>query len=343
MLYRTTRGKHDVVTAYKTVHADCYVDGGLFLPFRMPQVNKVQIAEWTDCPPTQIIANVLNELFSCELTAWDVELAIGRKPIRMTTVGRQIVAGELWQGSREDVTALVQALSDRIGGNGETPTNWMEIAVRIALLFASYGMIQRTLALKGYQKLDVAAATGDFAMPIAAWYAREMGLPVGNIICGCNVNGGFWDLLNRGEFSTGDRAVPTWTPEANMIVPRNLERLIHGVLGVEENKRYLLCCSQGRTYTLSKEQTEMLNGGLFAAVISDSRVATIIPGVYRTRSYVLSPYAALAYGSVQDFRATTGEENPTLLIADRSPVKDGALVSRLLRIKEPDLRKRVVR
>ena len=343
MLYRTTRGKHDVVTAYKTVHTDCYVDGGLFLPFRMPQVNKVQIEALTDSSATQTIANVLNELFPCALTAWDIELAIGRKPIRMATVGRQITAGELWQGNRKDVTSLVQALSDRIGGNGELPTNWMEIAVRIALLFAAYGMLRASSALKSGQKLDVATATEDFTMPIAAWYAREMGLPMGNIICGCNANGGFWDLLNRGEFSTGDRAVPTWTPEANMIVPRNLERLIHGAFGVEENKRYLQCCSQGRTYTLSQEQLELLNRGLFAAVISDSRVATIIPGVYRTRSYVLDPYAALAYGSVQDFRATTGEERPTLLIADRSPVKDGPLVSRLLKIKEPDLKKRVTR
>lgn len=343
MLYRTTRGKHDVVTAHKTVHADCYVDGGLFLPFRMPQVNRVQIEALTDSSATQTVANVLNELFACELTAWDVELAIGRKPIHVVTMGRQIMAGELWQGNREELTPLVQALSRRIGGDGEQATNWMEIAVRIALLFASYGMLRASSVLKSGQKLDVAVTAGDFAMPVAAWYAREMGLPVGNIICGCNANGGFWDLLNRGEFSTGGRALPTWTPEANIIVPRNLERLIHGVFGVEENKRYLLCSRQGRTYTLSPEQVEMLARGLFAAVISDSRVATIIPGVYRTRSYVLSPYAALAYGGVQDFRATTGEERPTLLIADRSPLKDSALVSRLLKIKELDLRKRVIR
>lgn len=339
MLYRTTRSKHDVVTAYKTVHTDCYVDGGLFLPFRMPKVNKVQIEELTDSSATQTIANVLNELFSCALTAWDVEVAIGRNPIRMATVGRQITAVEHWLGNGERVTSMVQVLSDRIGGNGEEPTNWMEIAVRIALLFASYGKLRASSVLKSGQKLDVATATEDFTMPIAAWYAREMGLPVGEIICGCNANGGFWDLLNRGEFSTGERAVPTWTPEANAIVPRNLERLIHGIFGVEENKRYLQCCSQGKTYTLSQEQLEEFDRGLFAAVISDSRVATIIPGVYRTRNYVLSPYAALAYGSVQDFRATTGEERPTLLIADHSPIKDSALVSRLLQIQEYDLRK----
>ena len=343
MLYRTTRGKYDVVTAFKTIHTDCYVDGGLFLPFRMPKLNITQLATMGGASQAQTIANVLNALFCCELTAWDVELAVGRRPVQMATIGRQIIAGELWNNDREDISRMVRALSSRMGGNAEVPTNWMEIAVRIALLFAAYGMLQSAGTVKGHEKMDVAAATGDFTMSMAAWYAREMGLPVGQIICGCNANGGLWDLLNRGELSTGNRAVPTCTPEANLIVPRNLERLIHGVFGVEENKRYLLYCSKGRTYTVTEEQGQALSRGLFAAVISDSRVSAIIPGVYRTRSYILSPYAALAYGSVQDFRATTGEERPTLLIADRSPAKDGALVSKLLKIKEPDLQKRLTR
>lgn len=327
-----------MVTAYKTIHSDCYHDGGLFLPFRMPKLNRSQI-ETMAASPTQTIADVLNELFSCQLTAWDVEAAIGQKPIRMAPVGRQITAGEFWNCGCEDFAGIVQAFSDRIGEKGLVSTNWMEIAVAIAMIFAAYGMM-RSSAVKYNEKLDIAVATGDFTLPIAAWYAREMGLPIGNIICGCNANGGFWDLLNRGEFSTGDRAIPTWTPDANSVVPRNLERLIHGVLGVEENQRYLLCCSKGRTYTLSEEQMQRLENGIFTAVISDSRIATIIPGVYRTRSYILSPYAALAYGSLQDYRATTGVENPTLLIADRSAVKDSALVSRLLKIKEADLKKR---
>lgn len=343
MLYRTTRGKHDVVTAYKTVHADCYVDGGLFLPFRMPLLNKSRIQAMAASSPSQIMADVLNELFSCGLTAWDVELAIGRRPVHLATIGRQIIAGELWNGERQDARRIVQQLSERIGGSREATTNWMEIGVSIALLFAAYGMLHSAGIVKGEENMDVAAPAGDFTLPMAAWYARQMGLPVGHIICGCNANGGLWELLNRGEFATGARAVSTCTPEASIIVPRNLERLIHGVFGVEENRRYLLCCSKGGTYTLTEEQRSALGSEMFAAVISDSRVGAIIPGVYRTRGYILSPYAALAYGSIQDFRATTGEERPTLLVAQRSPMKDGAFVGRLLKLKDTELQKRLTR
>lgn len=343
MLYRTTRGKHDVVTAYKTVHTDHYVDGGLFLPFRMPRLDPDQIAALSGQSATQIVANVLNELFGTALTDWDVELAIGRRPIRMATIGRQITAGEWWQPGQEDVSMLIQALSLRIGGNTQEPTNWMRIAVPIALLFASFAAMQVSGAVKPGQRLDVAMDIGDFSLPIAAWYARKMGLPLGDIICGCNANGGFWDLLNRGELATGERRIPTWTPDANEVLPRDLERLIHGVFGVEENKRFLSCCQQRQAYVLTQEQLQQLCQGLFTAVVSDHRVASIIPGVYRTRSYILGPYGALAYGSLQDLRATCGGERPTLLVCSRSPLKDGALVSRLLKLREAELKKRMTR
>lgn len=343
MLYRTTRGKHDVVTAFKTVHTDCYGDGGLFLPFRMPKLNRSQIESMARSSSAQIIADVLNALFGFDLTAWDVELAVGRRPVSIVTIGRRLIAGELWRGADGGLEAKVQALSDRLGGYGQAPTNWVRIAVYISLIFAQYGMASSAGAIRSSEKLDIAVATGDFSMPIAAWYAREMGLPIGNILCGSNANGFFWDLLNHGELPTGATAVTTCTPQADMVVPRDLERLIHGVFDVDECKRYLLCCDRRETYTLTEEALARLSGGLFAAVTSDSRMRAVISAVCRSRGYILSPYAALAYGSLQDFRATTGEENQTLLLCDRSPMQDGALVSRVLKIKPTELEKRLAK
>lgn len=339
MLYATTRGKHDVVTAHKAAHTDCYTDGGLFVPFRMPKFHKEQLEALANTTPVQIVADILNLFFSCNLNAWDVELAIGRKPLRAVDIGRNLQCLELWRSSGSDVSQTVQRFSDRIRGGqkGQPPTNWMEIAVRIALLFASYGSQLVSGALRVHRLFDVAVTTGDFAMPMAAWYARQMGLPIGNIICGCNINGSIWDLLNRGEFSTGDTRTVSITPDADIVVPRNLERLISATLDMEDVQRYLLCCSKGRTYTLTEDALQKVGQGMFAAVISDTRVTSIVPGVFRTRKYVLSPYAALAYGSLQDYRAMTGHTRPALLLAERSPLRDRDLLATLLQVSENDL------
>lgn len=339
MLYATTRGKHDVVTAHKAAHTDCYTDGGLYVPFRMPVFQKEQLEALSSTVPTQIIADILNTFFSCGLTAKDVEAVMGANPIRSTALGRRLLVAEMWHSSGRDVDLAVQKIYDRIcaGQKGQLPTNWMHIAVRIALLFAAYGSLLSTGTLRAHRVFDVAVTTGDFAAPMAAWYGRQMGLPIGNIVCGCNSNGGFWDLLNRGEFSTGDARIATATPEADIVVPRNLERLISGVLEGEEVSRYLQCCSRGRTYALTEASLDKLRQGMFAAVISDSRMANIVPGVYHTRKYILSPYGALAYGSLQDYRAMTGHTRPAILLAERSPWRDRQLIAQLLQISENDL------
>lgn len=343
MLYAATRNKSDIETAYKTIHLDCTGDGGLFTPFRMPVFEKQDILAMKARSFGQNMAQVLNVFFSVGLTGWDIEFAIGRAPVQISTITHRIFIAESWHNSQWRFNHVVQLLSDRLRGDegGQTPTNWVSIAVRIAALFASYGQLLTTEQIEEQDVFDVAVTTGDFAAPMAAWYARRMGLPVGNIICGCNDNGCVWDLLNHGQMTTGGIAVRTVTPEADVVVPRNLERLVYEILGIDETLRYLGCCRTGSIYSLDALQLEQLRTGLFAAVISDSRVESIIHSVYRTSNYIFSPYAALAYGSLLDYRAKTGETRNVLLLAERSPTCDVEQVARFLRADTSEVFRRM--
>ena len=334
MLYATTRTKSNVETAYKTIHLDNAGDGGLFVPFRMEAWTKEDIRALKDRSFGQNMAQVLNFFFGTGLTGWDIEFAAGRSPIRVDTVSRRIYVAEAWHNSHWELEHLVQLISERLAGSEpvETPTNWVRLAVHIASIFASYGNLLSTGQLEVNQVLDLAVTTGDFTAPMAAWYARQLGLPIGNILCGCNANGGLWDLLNHGQMDTGSLAVKTVTPKADFSLPRNLERLIYETLGMEEVQRYLACCHLGDAYELEEEPLMKLKEGLFAAVISDSRVESITYSVYRSANYIFSPYTALAYGALTDYRARTGEIRPVLLLAERSPTCDVETVARFLRV-----------
>lgn len=343
MLYATTRSNAVVETAYKAIHLDCASDGGLFAPFRLPKLEKGDILALADRSFGQNMAEILNAFFGCSLTGWDVEFSVGRNPVKMHTITHRILIAEVWHNSQWKFDHAIRAVSDRLRkeGAGAPAANWVNIAVRIAALFGVYGLLLTTKQVDIHTPLDIAVTSGDFASPMAAWYAREMGLPLGNIICGCNANGGVWDLLHRGEFSTGDIAAKTCTPEADIVVPRNLERLICGALGTEETLRYLDCCANGTVYAPAAMAFEALRKGMFAAVISDSRVKNIIHSVYRTSNYVFSPYAALAYGSLLDYRAKTGESRAALLLTERSPICDSDLVASALNVQVPELLKRI--
>ncbi len=341
MLYTTTRNQNDTFTAYKVIHTDCAPDGGLFVPLRFPQMEKQQILALKNKSFGQNVADILNLFFSSGLTGWDVEFAIGRTPVKLSDIKPRVTVAQCWHNRGGHYQHLVQTLSDKLRKEdlGKAPCGWVETAIGIAVVFGVFGECLKSddSILDG--PVDISLASGSFRLPMAVWYARQMGLPIGNIVCGCNLNSGVWDLVHHGELSTSDTAVKTLAPEGDLALPRDLERLIAATLGCEEVARYLDICSTGGLYTLEEEKLEKLRKGIFAAVISDSRIVTLIPSVYRISQYIFGPYGALAYGSLMDYRAKTGESRRAILLSQQGPLLDGDLICQCLNISGAELQK----
>lgn len=319
MLYVSTRNKTDSYTAYRVLHEDLAPDGGMFVPFHLPEMRAEELAILKEKTFSETVAQILNLFFSRQLNGWDVEFSIGRYPFRLEALGQRIVVAELWHNTETTYAHMVQCLYEKLCAQEDgrkVPSLWVRIAIEIALLFGLFGELSR----KGIESADVAVTAGDFLYPMAAWYAKQMGLPIRCIICGCDENGGIWDLVHRGEFSTGMFPVRTDHPELGISCPESLECLIHGALGTEEVSRYLDACARQGSYHLTEEALSILSQGLFAAVIGADRVASVISSVYRTNAYVIDPLTAVSYGALQDYRARTGENRCTLLLTRHSPL-----------------------
>lgn len=344
MLYVTTRGKTDVYTAYRTLGQNRGEDGGFFVPYQMPKMDRDQIQRMQERTFGQNVADVLNLLFNARLDGWDVDFCIGRYPTKLVAMSHRIVFAEVWHNPDLNISRLVRNLSSRIRGTEDTvgdPTNWAQIAVRIAILFGVFGELQRVHLIEPDQSMDVAVSSGDFTGPMAVWYAREIGLPIANIICGCNDNGGIWDLLHHGELHTDAVAEKTLTPAGDHTVPPDLERLIYGTLGAAETEKFLRACEAGRTYRPPELMFENLRRGMYAGVVSDNRMESIIRSFYNTSTYMMDPYSALAYCSLQDYRTRYAETRTALVLSDQSPVHAAPIVARALGISTEELSDRL--
>lgn len=339
MLYLSCKSEHDTYTAYKTIHCDRANDGGLFLPFRLPQLDKASIDTLHEKSVCRNMADILNLFFSAGLSEVELEFVLGRSSTRVCTMNHRVAIGELWHNVQWNYDNSVQAVSDalRRENKGDAPAEWVETAVRIASIFALYGQIVAEGVISSGETLDIAVPVGDFAAPMAAWYARKMGLPVGMIICGCNENSALWDLFNLADMSTGDTVSETLTPLCDHQVPAGLVRLIYHTLGVEEALRYDEICQKGRHYALPEEQFELLKEGIFTAVSSISRIDSVIRNVYSTTGYILSPYDALAYGALLDYRSKSGQGTTCLLLSERCPVCDDKTTAYALGITTEEL------
>lgn len=344
MLYVTTRDKTNFSTAYRTLGRDRGEEGGFFIPHQLPHMDNEQILMLRDKTFGQTVADILNLLFKARLDGWDVDFSIGRYPTKLVAMSHRIVFAEVWHNPDLDFTRVVRNLTGRIRGTEDTagaPTNWAWIAVRIAMLFGVFGELLRVNMVDPEHPVDVAVPSGDFTVPMAVWYAREMGLPIANIICGCNDNGGIWDLLHHGEIHTDAVAARTLTPAGDHAVPPDLERLIYATLGAEETKRFLYACESGRTYRPPETRFEELRRGMYAGVVSGARMESIIRSFYNTSTYIMDPYSALAYCSLQDYRTRYAEHRTALVLSEKSPAHAASIVAKSLGITAEELADRL--
>lgn len=334
MLYVTTRNDQNVYTAHRVLQENRAEDGGFYIPFHAPSFSEADIAALRDKSFNQSIADVLNIIFGTALTSWDIDFCVGRYPVRLKKMGHRIAISESWHNPGWNFQRMVDNLTAILSGEQTIPTEWVKIAVRIAVLFGVFGELQRD----GIKSVDISAVSGDFSVPISAWYARKWGLPIGNIICCCNENNNLWDLFCHGHMRTDSLCVSTIVQEADITLPSHLERLISESGGIEEVNRYLDCSRSGYPYVPDERVLHELRQGIYVSVVSSKRIEEIIPNVYRSHGYIMEPSAALAYAGLMDYRSKTGVTRHAIVMSEKSPVLDTKIISNLLGVSEDELR-----
>lgn len=316
MLYITTRNNTDPCTPLHVLQESRGSDGGLYLPFRLPRLSAEELQKLAQKSFNQCVADVLNLFFSTKISAWDIDYCIGRYPVRLQPLRNRIVIAETWHNPDWQYERLVKSIAQLLSAAIDSSGSWIPVAVQIAVLFGILGEKD----IHGSDAVDIAVVSEDFTAPVAAWMARKMGLPIGNIICCCNENKNPWDLFSLGQMKTDGVSLSTNVPEADIAVPLNLERFIFACGGIEENRRYLQSYRSGLVYEPGAEQLSRMRQGMFVSVVSSGRVEATIPNVYKTHSYLMTPGAALAYSGLMDYRAKTGSTRTAVVLSKESPV-----------------------
>lgn len=319
MLYISTRNKSDSYTAHRALHEDRTPDGGLFMPMQVPSFDKQQIVAMKSDSFFDNVARILNLFFPVRISAWDVKVCFGRSPANLVPIGHKITVAEIWHVLDSSYEKVVQRLYDKltvVDRPEPRPTNWAKVAIRIATLFGIFAKLDQP----GYQLTDIVVTTDDFSTPMAAWYAKQMGLPVGTILCACNENGAVWDLMHRGVLNTGSSIIHTQTPDLDTSVPSGLERLIACITNRAEMDAFVSSLRKHTVFQIGEEAFQELKAAFDACVVGSRRISNVISNVFKTSKYVMDPYAAICYGCLQDYRATSGERRDTVLLADRSPL-----------------------
>ena len=279
---------------------------------------------------------MLNLLFGSKLTPWDAEFIAGRHPVQFRKIGRRTVAGERWHNTGWTFPSLVKDLTEKI--SCQLPENqgigtWASIGIGIASLFAIFSQLYRVDILKPGDSMDVAVNADDLLTVISAVFAKNWGLPIGTVVCGCEQSDGLWELLHNGEMASEEIH-----PNSERITD-SMEILLWELGGAGETMRFLRAVEAGRTYIPGEPVLRKLRSCLSASVIGEERVLNTIPGVWSSHHYILDPGAATAYAGLLDYRAVSGASCWGMVLCDRSPSLDTVKISQALHCPETELEK----
>ena len=344
MLYVTTRLDRDAYTAHRALTESRAPDGGFFTPMQLPVFSHKEIAQLGEKPFSRNVAEIVNLFFGSELDSWAIEFAIGRYPVKTVSVSGRTTIAETWHNPTWRFERLAKGVEKAIRQSddiSQTPTDWLMIASRIAVLFGLFGELIHDGAVSRDEPMDLVVPCGNFAPVMAAWYAKQWGLPISTILVCCNENAAAWNLLHKGELRTDATLFNTDTPACDHVVPQDLERLIHAALGIREKERFLDCCTNKENYYLEKPQFDKLRAGISVSVVSGRRMESTIKTLYLTDGYISDPYTALCYSGLIDYRSRTGERRNALILSEESPAFSLGLISRSLGVSPAEVKKRI--
>ena len=331
MQYVTTRNKGIQYSWLDALNEKNAPDGGLFVPAALPVFTEGEISAFALKNPNQAIAEILNLFFDTELTRWDIDFHAGRYPVRLTGIVRRITVAEMWHNCDWEFSRTARELASLVRGSRDHTLpvgTWFQTALRIGVLFGVFGELMRDgIAVNG-NTIDICAPSGDGTALCAAWYAKRMGLPIGQIILCCNENNNLWSLIRQGELRLGLSPKETSTPDCDRLYPDALELLIHGCGGMEETKAFAACLRDGKNWRPGEMTWEALKKDITVSVIWQQRVENTISTIYQSHNYVFGPYSALCYAGLMDYRAQTGASTHALILSERGALRDDKLVAR---------------
>src|SRR5699024_6480541 len=95
----------------------------------------------------------------------------------------------------------------------------------------AYKQLLATNKLTVGEEMDVCVPTGNFGNILAAYYAKEMGLPIARLIVASNENNVLTDFIKTGIYDKRRELILTSSPSMDILISSNLERLLFHISG----------------------------------------------------------------------------------------------------------------
>lgn len=201
--------------------------------------------------------------------------------------------------------------------------NWGRLLPQTVYYFWGYFSLCRRGQLKMGDKMNVCVPTGNFGNILAAYYAKQMGLPIDRLICASNENHVLTDFFTTGVYDIHRAFHKTNSPSMDILISSNLERLLYHLFdGGDEKIRELMAAlkASGR-YSVPDDVRQKMQEEFFVGYCDEENTLSTIRDVYQAESYLMDTHTAVGYHVTRQYQEKTGDKKPVLVASTACPYK----------------------
>lgn len=184
----------------------------------------------------------------------------------------------------------------------------------------AYGQLLKQGEITCGEKMNVVVPTGNFGNILAAFYAKNMGLPIETLYCASNENKVLFDFFQSGTYDRKREFILTSSPSMDILISSNLERLIYRITGEDaaQTKVFMDALSNNGEYTITKEMMEKLSC-FVGGYASEAETAANIKKVFDKAGYIMDTHTSVASCVYYDKAKDAGLK--TVIASTASPYK----------------------
>ncbi|MBQ6787578.1 MAG: threonine synthase [Lachnospiraceae bacterium] len=186
----------------------------------------------------------------------------------------------------------------------------------------SYAQLLKEGKVEKGEKINVVVPTGNFGNILAAYFAKNMGIPIAKLICASNENKVLYDFFETGIYDRNREFVLTSSPSMDILISSNLERLIYLTAGcdAEKNAAFMKSLSRDGKYEITADMKANMED-FYGNYASEQETAETIKNLYDKTGYVIDTHTAVAATVLHKYQEATKDDAKVVVASTASPFK----------------------
>lgn len=201
--------------------------------------------------------------------------------------------------------------------------NWGRLVPQIVYYVSAYCEMLNKGEIKPGDEINVVVPTGNFGNILAAYYAKEMGVPMHKLVCASNANNVLTDFLRSGTYNRVRDFYTTVSPSMDILISSNLERLLFLLSGMDDKLvgEWMSELSSKGSYTVSDDVFAKLSELFDSGSCDDNGTKACIAKEFKEHKYLCDTHTAVAVSVYENYRERTGDTTPTVIASTANPFK----------------------